>query len=284
MRNSLPITVLITPSNTPQEKIRLLSLANKFAWSVRDQELDTELLSSHVTPPDHRLFIAEDVLQFASSARADLSPLSVDFIGGRLGHRRRFGNLGKKQILGRALGLKGPERRSVVDATAGLGADSFSLLCLGCEVTAIESSPLIFALLEDGVRRALKSPEVGELFGSAFRLVWEDSAAWLAKLPATQAPDIVFVDPMFPTDKKAALSAKEMQYLQWYLSHQEEPSGDEQTLIEAALFKARHRVVVKRALHAPALWEPVHRQFTGRAIRYDMYLPYKGESADGIRQ
>ncbi len=83
----------------------------------------------------------------------------VDFVGGAVGHRFRFGG-GRGQALPRAAGLTGSATPRIVDATAGLGRDAFLLASLGAEVTLLERSPEVHALLADGIARASQaSPE-----------------------------------------------------------------------------------------------------------------------------
>ena len=52
--------------------------------------------------------------------------LRVDFVGGSVGHRLRFGG-GRGQDLAKAMGLRSGKTPTVIDATAGLGRDSFLL-------------------------------------------------------------------------------------------------------------------------------------------------------------
>ena len=65
--------------------------------------------------------------------------LIVDFNGGAVGHRLKFGG-GRGQALPKACGLSKGQTPRIVDATAGLGRDSFLLASLGAEVTLIERS------------------------------------------------------------------------------------------------------------------------------------------------
>ncbi|HCI05901.1 MAG TPA: 16S rRNA methyltransferase, partial [Sulfitobacter sp.] len=71
--------------------------------------------------------------------------LRVDFVGGAVGHRLRFGG-GRGQDLAKAMGLRAGKTPTVIDATAGLGRDSFLLASLGAKVTMIERSPKMYAL------------------------------------------------------------------------------------------------------------------------------------------
>ncbi|WP_181919214.1 class I SAM-dependent methyltransferase [Alkalilimnicola ehrlichii] len=88
----------------------------------------------------------------------------VDF--GKFGYRRRQGSL-KKEAIARACGLKGDRTLEVLDATAGLGKDAFILAALGARVTLVERSPVITALLDDGLQRAA---ELADLAAVAARM------------------------------------------------------------------------------------------------------------------
>ncbi len=87
--------------------------------------------------------------------------LYIDFLSSALSYRREHGG-GIKQALARAVGIKPGIRPSIIDATAGLGKDGFLLASLGCYVTMIERSPLLAALLSDGLERAKNSSELQE--------------------------------------------------------------------------------------------------------------------------
>ena len=63
------------------------------------------------------LFVDHDDLWLQQQALEQVSPVRVDFASPGLQHRRRSG---QNELLGRAVGVKGGERPSVLDATAGL--------------------------------------------------------------------------------------------------------------------------------------------------------------------
>jgi 16S rRNA (guanine1516-N2)-methyltransferase len=65
--------------------------------------------------------------------------LKIDFVTGAVGHRLRFGG-GRGQDLAKAMGLRAGKTPMIVDATAGLGRDSFLLASLGAQVILIERS------------------------------------------------------------------------------------------------------------------------------------------------
>ncbi len=195
---------------------------------------------------------------------ARAKPLWVDFLGAAMERRRGAGR--RHHPLARAVGRKRPLPR-VLDATAGLGRDSYVLASLGYEVVAVERCPLLHALLENGLARA-----VGSEAASRLRLVGGDARDYIAHLPENQLPDVVYVDPMFPTRTKAALVKKEMQFFQRLLARGSEDESDAESLFEVARSKARQRVVVKRPAKAPTLaGEPAYEVRGGR-VRWDVYL------------
>jgi len=172
----------------------------------------------------------------------------VDFVGGKMAHRLRFGG-GRGQPLARAVGLKGATPPTVVDATAGLGRDAFVLASLGARVTLLERSPVLAALLEDGLRRATLDPQTCDIVEPGMTLIHTNAIRWLRHCEQDQRPDVVYLDPMYPHRDKSALVKKEMRALRRLVGD----DTDADTLLHAALGCARRRVVVKRPRTAPAL-------------------------------
>jgi 16S rRNA (guanine1516-N2)-methyltransferase len=170
--------------------------------------------------------------------------------------------------LARAVGLRGGARPSVLDATAGLGRDGFELAGLGCQVTLLERSPVVHALLRDGLARAQVSAATT---CERINLHLADAAEVLTDLAGNTAvrhPDVVYLDPMHPPRDKAALVRKEMRLLRAAVGD----DADAAALIEPALVVARQRVVVKRPLRAEALdGRTPDWSVSGRTTRYDIY-------------
>ena len=198
-------------------------------------------------------------------------PVLVDFVGGKAGHRRRFGG-GKGQDIAKAIGLNKGVTPSVVDATGGLGQDAFVLASLGCQVTLIERSPVIAALLEDGLYRASLNAEVAAVV-QRMSLVKGDAVDVMnsmvkERVQDNKITDVVYLDPMFPHREKSALVKKEMRLFQDLLGEDLDADG----LLEPALKLAEYRVVVKRPRLAPDLdqKEPTYR-LEGKACRYDIH-------------
>lgn len=197
------------------------------------------------------------------------APLFVDFVKGAMGYRRRQGE-GRKQPLARAIGLKGNACPDVLDATAGLGRDAFVLAMLGCPVRLIEQSPVIGALLEDGLTRARKTPETAPIIAQ-MTLIQANAADWMRTLNAQDFPEVVYLDPMYPERTKSALVKKEMRLLRVLAGK------DENTplLLKAALGCARQRVVVKRPRPGALLAGPKpHFSIESKITRFDIYLTH----------
>jgi 16S rRNA (guanine1516-N2)-methyltransferase len=194
-------------------------------------------------------------------------PVYVDFAAGALGFRARHGGRGKEP-LARAVGLKGAVIPTVLDATAGLGRDAFVLATLGCEVRLVERSPIIAALLRDGLRRAADHPATRKMV-PLLHLQVGDAIAAMAQSAEADRPDVVYLDPMYPHRGKSALVKKEMRMLRALVG--EDPDAPQ--LLAAALRAARRRVVVKRSRLAPVLPgpDPSH-SLTGSTTRFDIYL------------
>jgi 16S rRNA (guanine1516-N2)-methyltransferase len=193
-------------------------------------------------------------------------PLQVDFVTGSQAWRRRHGG-GKSQLIARALGLHKGARPEVLDATAGLGGDSYVLASLGCRVLMLEQSALVAALLEDGLRRlaAADDPQLQAIAGRMQLLPATRAQDYLA---AAQSHDVIYLDPMFADAAGAAAVKKDMQILRQLLK----PTGDVADLLAAALERARYRVVVKRHSKSASIAGPAPSyQLTARSTRFDIY-------------
>jgi 16S rRNA (guanine1516-N2)-methyltransferase len=83
-----------------------------------------------------------------------------------------------------------------------------------------------------------------------------------------QAPQVIYLDPMFPHRDKSALVKKEMRLFRPLVGD----DMDAPALLEAALALASHRVVVKRPRKAPCIEGPKpSHALEGKSSRYDIY-------------
>lgn len=190
-------------------------------------------------------------------------PVYVDFVGGPLGYSRRVNRLG---LLFRAVGWH-TGARVLVDATAGLAHDAFRLAYGGFEVVAIERSPVLGALIQDGIDRASAVEALRDVTDRRLRLVVGDARHVLPRLASATGPDVVYLDPMFPPKRKSALVKKDMRVLRAVVGDDDD-AGE---LFAVARRVARRRVVVKRMRHAPPLAPDPTRVIKGKTTRYDVY-------------
>lgn len=214
------------------------------------------------------LVVAENRLELRQTGPNAPGPVFADFAGGAVAYRRRHSG-GRKQPLARAAGLKKNQTPTVLDATGGLGRDAFVLACLGCHVHLVERSPIVGALLEDGLKRAAEAPETGGIIRGRITLSVGDSMELAGKLCAANRPDVVYLDPMYPHRTKSALVKKEMRLLRAIVGE----DLDAPSLLKTMLSCARQRVVVKRPRLAEALEGPAPSLIiSSKNSRFDVYL------------
>ena len=231
-----------------------------------------ELLSlplAEKTCPDFALLlmVTEKRLELHQTGPSSPGPLSVDFTSGAINYRRKHGG-GRKQAIARAVGLKKGLTPTVIDATAGLGRDAFVLAGLGCKVKLIERSPIIGAILQDGIDRAKADPSINDITSNNLTLTIGDGTKILND-QQTEKADVIYLDPMYPHRDKSALVKKEMRLIRLLAGDDE----DSDILLKAALAKAKKRVVVKRPKQAPCLSGPEPSfSISSKKNRFDIYL------------
>lgn len=210
----------------------------------------------------YELVLTETCLELHDRTHPAYGPVSVS-LPSWLGEPN-FKQALRSQPLVRALGK---HTNTVVDTTAGMGQDSFLLAATGHTVMAIERSPIVAALLEDGLSRLCLHPVAREAMGDRITLRLGDASEVLAGI--TPAPDAVYLDPMYPEKKKkSALARKEMQVLRELVGDDTDAAG----LFEVSRRAARNRVVVKRPHYAPPLSDRPDMSYSGKLVRYDVYL------------
>jgi len=206
-------------------------------------------------------------LELRETGQRKTGAVFSEFVSGRLGKRGKTAGASER-MLARAVGFKRAPL-TVCDATAGLGRDAFLLACLGCKVTAIERSPVMAALLADGLERATTEVDLAVIIRDRLRLVVGDARTVLAAMSEDERPDVVYLDPMFPAKRKSAAAKKEMRICRLVAGD----DADAEELFAVAVRTARSRVVVKRPLRAPPLGARPAFTYKGTTIRYDVYLP-----------
>ncbi len=258
-----PFSDLFMTTDSAPVRIRVDALSPEFTALAGEWAARLHLPSGG--DADFALQLGEAGLQFAELGPQAAGAIRVDFVAGAVAHRRLFGG-GSGQMIAKAVGIQPGVRPSVLDATAGLGRDAFVLAELGCQLMLIERQLLIAALLEDGLQRAKTDPEVATII-ARMRLIQGDAIA-LMQLWADEAPQVIYLDPMFPHRDKTAQVKKEMRLFRPLAGSDD----DAPALLAAALKLASHRVVVKRPRKAPAIaGDKPGYVLEGKSSRYDIY-------------
>ena len=196
--------------------------------------------------------------------------ISIDFLHGPLAHRQQFGG-GRGQAISKAMGLKSGVTPSILDTTAGLAADAFVLATLGCPITLLERSPIIFSLIENAVERASLNESFETIASQGFHIKHCDANNYIKEQLESapeKRPDVIYIDPMYPERKKSALVKKDMQVLQRLHGQDDNPVE----LLDNALLYAKKRVVVKRPIQAETLSDKKPNTcIKSKKTRYDVY-------------
>ena len=189
------------------------------------------------------------------------NPLVIDF--SRL--ERRLKSAGRKsELIAQAVGTR--QGLKVMDCTAGLGTDALVLAYLGCEVTLVERSKVVASLLDDAIKKATNHPLVSE---AAARLHLICAEARLV-IDQRLRPDVVYLDPMFPSKSGGALVKGKMQLLQRFLGM----DHDVTDLLEAVLSSGVKRTVLKRPTKN-IQWQPPRKPnhvLSSRNAKFEIYL------------
>ncbi len=247
-----------------------LPLAQQLAdqWQI---PLFVDQLAENIDAADFVVQVSSDCIALQQTGRKAPGPILVEFTEGAVDHRRKFGG-GKGQMIAKAVGIKAGVYPHVLDATAGMGKDSFVLATLGCQMTMLERSPIVQVLLQDGLKRAQSYAREQDIellqVIERMALVQQDSRAYLELLAPEQFPDVIYLDPMFPERTKTADVKKEMAAFHSVVGKDE----DADALLPLALSKVNYRVVVKRPRKAPFLNNQTPSyQLEGKSSRYDIY-------------
>ena len=180
--------------------------------------------------------------------------------------RRLEKNRLNAEMIVKAAGIKNLANDPLImDATAGLGEDSFLLAAAGFRVVMYERDAVIYELLCDGLSRASKDEQL-ENITERITAIHGDSIEAMRRQDVK--PDMIFLDPMFPARNKSGLIKKKFQILQQL----ESPCEEGEQMLRAAFGTGAKKVIVKRPLKGECLSsEKPDYNIKGRTIRYDCY-------------
>ncbi|HRP63977.1 MAG TPA: class I SAM-dependent methyltransferase [Phycisphaerales bacterium] len=246
MNASPSIPIEIAPDAADDVRCRASALVARLGSMVIERGTSADLMRLAVD--EHRVELLLPGMKPGRGVAADFTGVDV--------------KPGRKQPLARAAGAR---TKTIIDATAGLGQDAFLLACLGYRVLAIERSPIVFALLEDGIRRAREDTRLSGAMGDRLTIMQGDAQQLI---PQLDRADAIYIDPMFPPKRNvSALPRKEIQALRAAVG--DDP--DAANLLETALRHAIRRVIVKRPDHAPPLREGATTSHERKLVRYDVW-------------
>ena len=224
-------------------------------------------------PAGLALIYHDDILSLVDESDPGAGRLWVDFDSAELRFRRRQA-LAREYLI-KAVGGRRPRQHPdnlageghIIDATAGLGQDAFILACAGWQVSLVEQSPVVHALLADGLQRAAEANDDSLQRVIARMTLFEpvDARQRLMELPPAE---VIYLDPMFPEREKSARVKKN----RFLLQRLHGDKGQGEGLLETALTLAA-KVVVKRPRLAPPLNGGVpSAHIPGKTSRFDIYV------------
>ena len=227
-----------------------------------------ELVDREADQDNWQLHTHDNKLALGGYLDKDAFSISFELDSAEINYRHQKGG-GRQEPLAKAIGLKKNWHPYVIDATAGMGREAYLLYLLGCHVIAFERHPIIALLLIDAYHRAspLNDQE------HSLDIQYGDAIEQLERInkdnQQVRAPDVIYMDPMFPTRKKSAAVKKEMRVFKQIAG----ADLDADKLLEVALKTAKHRVVVKRPAAASFVNDrkPDH-QIISKKHRFDVYL------------
>ncbi len=181
----------------------------------------------------------------------------------------RYVAQGKDPLL-KAMG----KAQTVLDLTAGWGADALHIALSGRRVVSVERNPVVYQLLVQA-REQLHDAELGERLSFVhLDAAKADFTQRLQQgLKSTAEFDLVYLDPMFADKSLKRAKAKKPMRLMQRLT--DIPSqSNERRLFENALLIAGKRVVVKRGLKAANITQTKPQgSIKSKLLRFDIYQP-----------
>jgi len=176
----------------------------------------------------------------------------------------RISHYQNENLLKKAIGWQSTAQKHILDATGGLGHDSFILALLGQKITLLEKNVGLCILIEESLNNLPNLPYFEDAKEN-ISIINSDSRAFLSSV---ENFDVVYIDPMFNSKKKLKRT-KQMEFLDNYLKEYDDPSAE----FYESNFK---RLVIKKELRATSSIKDCSAlSFRGSSVRYDIYS--KGE-------
>lgn len=191
--------------------------------------------------------------------------ISVDFTASAI--QQRIKKTAKKPDLVKAVEGKQKKALYILDMTAGLGVDAFTLAAHGHRITAIEQNAYLYTILHASLEKAQsRDPETANI-ARKITLYFGNSNHY--RSAKNDRFDRIYLDPMFPERRKSAKVKKNMQLLHKLTI---EEVGTENLLFNTAKKISAKKIIVKRPRISEFLNHqiPTH-QLVGKSCRFDIY-------------
>ncbi|CAL4324601.1 class I SAM-dependent methyltransferase [Buchnera aphidicola] len=212
------------------------------------------------------LIIHEHRIELKNNANKNIKNIWIDFNHKKM---KSYQDDSKIKII-KAIGIKKKPFLNVIDATAGLGKDSFMMFSYGCTITMIENNPILSILIYDGLKRSYNDPIIGNIIKKKMKHI-NHSSINIQSLNL-QKPDVIYLDPMFPRKKKKSLPKKHMNTIQNLVKK----DSDTQLLFNACKNFAKNRIVVKRKKNFKIISKnKPNYMIYSKKYRFDVYLIHK---------
>lgn len=188
------------------------------------------------------------------------NPIGIEFDRELTRHEEYFKKSSlQKELLAKAIGVKGPYRPKVYDLTAGMLGDSLLFLAFGCDVWATERHPVIRFLIESALQNAQHPKSKNFHFHSG------DALEFLDHPPSV---DVFYFDPMFEDANEKTSPKKEMRIFRNLVGKDQ----DAEIIFQKALSMKPKRLVVKRPKQSVQLVQKPSVEYIGKSTRYDVYF------------
>ena len=178
--------------------------------------------------------------------------------------RARISQYQGESLLKKAIGWQSTSQKHILDTTGGLGHDAFILALLGQKITVLEKNTGLCILIEEALNNLPNLSYFNDAKNN-ISVINNDSRAFLS---SAENFDVIYIDPMFNSDKKLKRS-KQMEFLANYLAEYDDPS------IDFYQTKFKRMVIKKEFRSSSGIKDDPAISFKGASIKYDVYL--KGE-------
>ncbi|AJI52597.1 class I SAM-dependent methyltransferase [Francisella philomiragia] len=222
---------------------------------------DTEFEYILSNQDDKYLYVEDNILKLHYKDKE----LFIDFNSSEI--LNRIDPKTKKCSVVQAVEGRSKDKLNILDTTAGLGRDTFTLAARGHRLISLEKDCYIFLLLVDALNRAKQTSNLKDI-ANQIDLINIDANEYINTTNISF--DCIYIDPMFPPRNKSAKVKQGMQVLHDIAFNNDESNSN--LLKNIILSKKTKKAVVKRPINADFLYgKKPTSQLKGKTNRFDVY-------------